>query len=121
MQDSTIYLAATIYLRAASYIRTYGWQVTGMGVHGGPRCSMGAVSSAYPKKKWDRDLSQIMYSSLYDELDGMTLTAFNYKYRDGEKVAKLYERVARNLLQTLSVNLDFLTNDLTINSMTTSI
>ncbi len=108
MQDSIETLAAAIYLRAASYIRTYGWQVEGMGTHGSPRCSMGAIASAYSEKKWDNNLSQIMYSSLYEELGGLTLTEFNHTYRDGEKVAKLYERVAKRLINNSNVARRFL-------------
>lgn len=89
--------AALIFVKAASYIRKYGWQKTGMGVHGQPRCSMGALASAHQAPKWDDSLSSLMYDSLYDELNGMSLTDFNYKFESGEKVAKLYERVASQL------------------------
>lgn len=68
-----------------------------MSAHGKPRCSMGALASAHPAQKWDEGLSNLMYDSLYKELDGMSLTDFNYKFKSGEKVARLYERVARRL------------------------
>jgi len=89
--------AATIFFKAAHYIREHGWQKSGMSVHGKPRCSMGALASAYPVQKWDYDLSNLMYKALYDELAGMSLTQFNYKFESGEKVAQLYERVAKKL------------------------
>jgi hypothetical protein len=89
--------AADIFLKAADYIRNYGWQKEGMSENGKPRCSMGALASAYPIRKWDDPLSSLMYKALYDELDGMSLTQFNYRYRNGEKVAQLYEKVAKKL------------------------
>ncbi|MFI5271011.1 MAG: hypothetical protein ACHQT9_03140 [Candidatus Saccharimonadales bacterium] len=89
--------AANIFIDAAQYIRDYGWQVEGMGCDGEPRCSMGALASAYPKLEWNKELSRLMYLSLYKELQGMSLTQFNHRYRDGEKVAELYERVASKL------------------------
>jgi hypothetical protein len=89
--------AVLIFKRAATYIRAHGWQVAGMGKDGSPRCSMGALASAYPAKTWDQRLSDLMYKSLYKELDGLTLTEFNYKYRNGERVAQLFEDVARKL------------------------
>ena len=89
---------AAIFRRAAAYIRSHGWQKEGMGHDGQTRCSMGALASAYPKKRWDKDLARAMYQSLYDELNGQTLTQFNYKYHDGEKVAQLFERVANKLV-----------------------
>lgn len=99
MKDSEIRVtAAKIYLKAADYITQYGWQKSGMGVDGEPRCSVGALASAYPKQKWNRDLATTMYKALYKELNGMTLTQFNYKFNDGSKVANLYERVARSLV-----------------------
>lgn len=88
---------AEIFLKAASYIRTYGWQVSGMGVHGAPRCSMGALESACPQEKWDNDMATLMYAELYDELDGVNLTQFNEITQDGEQVAQLFERVAKRL------------------------
>jgi hypothetical protein len=88
---------ATIFRSAASYIRTYGWQKDGMGRHGQARCSMGALASAYPERKWDKNLAVLMYRTLYKELNGLSLTQFNYKYEDGEKVAQLFERVATKL------------------------
>jgi hypothetical protein len=90
--------ASVIFLMAASYIREYGWQKTGMNEHGQARCSMGALASAYPKKRWDKNLAQLMYNALYKELNGITLTQFNYSFKNGEKVARLYERVAKKLL-----------------------
>lgn len=100
-REETISQAAKTFLKAASYIRQYGWQKTGMSVHGQPRCSMGALESANPKARWDRKLSSLMYNSLYQELNGMTLTQFNYRYNNGEKVAQLYDRVAASLLEQL--------------------
>jgi predicted flavoprotein YhiN len=91
--------AAGIFLRAAAYIRTYGWQKEGMSVHGKPRCSMGALASAYRQQKWDNSLAEFMYKALYEELAGISLTQFNYKFESGEKVAQLYERTARKLRQ----------------------
>jgi hypothetical protein len=91
--------AAQIFLDAAVYIRKYGWQVTGMGRHGQPRCSMGALASVWPEQTNDKNLSSLMYSTLYSELGGMTLTQFNYKFNDGKKVAHLYEQVATSLLK----------------------
>jgi len=94
------YQAASIFQEAAGYIREYGWQVTGMGEHGKPRCSMGALASAHQEKVWPHDLAELMYQKLYDELGGIGLTEFNYKYSDGEKVAQLFERVAVRLRQS---------------------
>lgn len=89
--------AANIFLKAANYIRKYGWQEKGMGEYGKPRCSMGALASANPKPKWDKDMASLMYKALYKELKGMSLTQFNHKYKNGEKVARLYEQVAKSL------------------------
>jgi hypothetical protein len=89
--------AAKVFREAAMYIRQYGWQRSGMSQHGKPRCSMGALASAHPAKLWDTHLSQLMYEELYDVLDGLSLTEFNYKYNDGEKVAQLFEDVATKL------------------------
>lgn len=98
MDDINIALqAADIFKKAADYIRYYGWQVTGMGYYGGPRCSMGALASAHPDEVWDGDLSDLMYQMLYGELDGIGLTEFNYKHKDGERVAQLFEQVATKL------------------------
>jgi hypothetical protein len=94
--------AAIIFLDAASYIRQYGWQKEGMGEDGKPRCSMGALASSYSVKKWDHELSNLMYTELYKKLNGMTLTDFNYRYDDGEMVAKLYEQVADVLAEKLA-------------------
>ncbi len=90
-------LAASIFEGAAAYIRTYGWQVTGMSWHGRPRCSMGALASAHQDRIWDEELAELMYRQLYDELDGASLTEFNYRHRDGEKVAQLFEKTAARL------------------------
>jgi len=92
-----VILAANIFLKAAGYIRKYGWQKSGMSVHGKPRCSMGALASAYQKEKWDDDLAYLMYKSLYDELDGISLTQFNEQVRSVLEVALLFERVASKL------------------------
>jgi hypothetical protein len=89
--------ASAIFRRAANYIRNYGWQVSGMSENGLPRCSMGALASAYRASVWDSELSELMYRSLYEELDGLTLTEFNYKYNDGEMVARLFDQVATRL------------------------
>jgi hypothetical protein len=91
--------AAQVFLRAAAYIRKHGWQVSGMSEYGKPRCSMGALESAYPKARWEEDLATLMYETLYKQLNGISLTQFNYKYKNGEKVAKLYERVAASLVK----------------------
>lgn len=89
--------AEAIFRGAAEYIRKYGWQVSGMSEHGLPRCSMGALASAHPDEVWDKDLAKFMYNELYEELDGLRLTQFNYLNRNGEKVAELFERVADKL------------------------
>lgn len=89
--------AVTIFRGAATYIRQYGWQVSGMSRHGLPRCSMGALASAYHEKIWDKKLAELMYDELYKELNGMSLTEFNYMHKDGEKVAMLFDRVAEKL------------------------
>jgi hypothetical protein len=98
-EGTTGKLAANIFQDAAIYIRTYGWQVSGMSEHGKPRCSMGALASAYPVDHWDVELAELMYKTLYEELGGIGLTEFNYHHKDGEKVAQLFERVAAKLLQ----------------------
>jgi hypothetical protein len=103
MNEETALQAAVIFERAADYIREYGWRVTGMSRDGAPRCSMGALASAHPNEAWDEGLSQLMYRKLYEELGGIGLTDFNYKYRDGEKVARLFERVAGKLRVGLPV------------------
>lgn len=95
--------AAIIFENAASYIRTYGWQVKGMGEHGKPRCSMGALASSYRTKRWNSKISELMYRKLYEELDGLTLTKFNFKHRNGEKVAQLFEQVSSKLSMRSSV------------------
>jgi hypothetical protein len=98
MNDSELNLqAVTIFKKAALYIRTYGWQVTGMGTYGLPRCSMGALASAHETKKWNINLSKLMYRKLYEELNGLTLTEFNYKHSNGDSVAVLYECVASQM------------------------
>jgi hypothetical protein len=85
-------------LNTAEYIRKYGWQVSGMSANGKPWCSMGALKSAYSKPRWDKELAVLMYNTLYEELNGLSLTQFNYKHKNGEKVAKLYEQTATNLV-----------------------
>jgi hypothetical protein len=90
--------ASGIFQEAAAYIRKFGWQKEGMGAHGLPRCSMGALDSAYPKVEWNKTLAGLMYESLYKELNGLSLTQFNSKFQSGEKVARLYEQVALKLL-----------------------
>jgi len=97
MNKAVTFQAADIFEAAAAYIREYGWQVTGMSQHGQPRCSMGALASAYPAKSWNPKLSGLMYQKLYQELGGIDLTEFNHKHRSGEEVAQLFERVAANL------------------------
>jgi hypothetical protein len=89
--------AAEIFLEAASYIRKYGWQVCGMSEHGKPRCSMGALESAGSEKRWNKNVAALMYDTLYEELKGLSLTQFNYKYQNGEKVAQLFERSAQSI------------------------
>ena len=89
--------ASIVFKRAANYIRNSGWQVSGMSEDGLPRCSMGALASAHKASVWDKELSELMYQSLYEELNGLTLTEFNYKYNDGEIVAGLFDQVAANL------------------------
>ncbi|HEX5797697.1 MAG TPA: hypothetical protein VFX86_04900 [Candidatus Saccharimonadales bacterium] len=91
--------AAFIFSEAASYIRQYGWRVSGMNKHGMPRCSMGALASAHRDKIWDEELAKIMYEELYEELGGLSLTEFNYLHRDGEQVARLFDKVAKKLSQ----------------------
>ena len=89
--------ASIIFRRAASYIRKYGWQVSGMGRDGLPRCSMGALASAHKANIWDNELAELMYQALYEDLDGLTLTEFNHQYNDGEMVARLFDQVAAKL------------------------
>jgi hypothetical protein len=96
-EGRTVFEAADIFQKAATYIRTYGWQVTGMSQHGMPRCSMGALASAHQDPIWDEDLADLMYQQLYDVLNGISLTEFNHKYQDGEKVAQLFDQVAAKL------------------------
>lgn len=88
--------ATQIFLNATVYIRTYGWQRSSMGLHGQPRCSMGALASAHHEQKWDQDVSFLMYEELQRVLDGVSLTQFNY-HHDGEQVAMLFENVALRL------------------------
>lgn len=92
--------AAGIFVKAAAYIRQYGWQEEGMGEDGQPRCSMGALDSAQPRGEWDPSTAELMYRSLSDELNGLSLTQYNHKVKSGEKVAQLYERVAARLRMT---------------------
>lgn len=94
--------AARIFQRAAAYIRKYGWQEEGMGAEGQPRCSMGALASAHSKQEWNSQLSKTMYETLYSELAGLSLTQYNHKFRNGEKVARLYEQVAERLTHDLN-------------------
>lgn len=68
-----------------------------MGEHGRPRCSMGALDSAFPELEWDKNLANLMYETLYEELDGRSLTQYNHEVETGEEVARLYDRVARRL------------------------
>lgn len=89
--------AAQIFLNAAAYIRSYGWQKTGMGLYGQPRCSMGALASAHYEQEWNQNLSALMYRELGKELNGISLTQFNYRHNDGETVARLFESVAIKL------------------------
>jgi hypothetical protein len=97
MRDSRTRLqAAKIFLDAAAYIHAYGWRRSGMGVYGQPRCSMGALASAHPHQAWDSELAALMYEKLNQELDGISLTQFNYRY-GGEAVARLFERAAAGL------------------------
>ncbi len=91
--------AAENFLEAAGYIRSYGWQVKGMGEYGQPRCSMGALNSVWPKENTE-GLAKTMYQALYKELNGLSLTEFNYKYKKGEKVSSLFEQTARSLRQS---------------------
>ena len=98
-KSATATQAAAIFSSAAAYIRKYGWQEEGMSVHGKPRCSMGALESAYPERKWDKDLASIMYEALYRKLNGVSLTQYNRRVRSGEKVAMLYENVATSLIK----------------------
>lgn len=88
--------ASSVFKKAAAYIRRYGWQEKGMGMYGGPRCSVGALNSAKPGK-WDKDLADIMYKSLRAELKGLSLTQFNHKTQSGQAVARLFERTALKL------------------------
>jgi hypothetical protein len=97
VEESTRVKAATIFRKAAAYIRKYGWQEEGMSEDGKPRCSMGALASAYPKETWEKDLSSLMYDSLNSELHGLTLTEFNHKANNGGVVAKLFDRTATTI------------------------
>ena len=96
-ERSTRDRAAHIFLNAASYIRNYGWQVEGMSEYGKPRCSMGALESAYPKEVWESNLASLMYKTLYKQLNGISLTEFNHRVSSGLEVAKLFERTAMTL------------------------
>lgn len=97
--ENTANQAKAVFLRAANYIRKNGWQVKGMGKNGGPRCSMGALASA-KRGKWDKNLAKLMYEQLYKELNGITLTEFNYLHKSGEEVARLFEATAKSLDRT---------------------
>lgn len=94
MNENAKQQAAKIFLYAASYIRKYGWQEKGMSMHGKPRCSMGAIESAGTNIKWDETLAKLMYETLYRQLNGITLTEFNKRAQDGNKVALLFEHTA---------------------------
>ena len=98
--DQITIQAAKIFFSAADYIRQYGWRTSGMSTHGKPRCSMGALASAYPKSTWDIGLATTMHEALKGQLEGMTLTQFNYKFNDGNTVAQLYERTAAVLMKS---------------------
>ena len=87
--------AASIYLKAADYVRTYGWQVKGMGKHGEPRCSMGALESAYPKAVWEKELSNVMYENLYETLGDISFSEFNLTVKSNNDVIKLFEKMAK--------------------------
>jgi hypothetical protein len=89
--------AARIFERAAAYIRMYGWQEEGMGEYGQPRCSMGALDSAKARGEWQPEVSKLAYRALNEELHGLSLTQYNHKFQDGEKVARLFERTAHHL------------------------
>jgi hypothetical protein len=89
--------AAELFLKAAAYIRQYGWQEEGMGEYGQPRCSMGALDSACPRGEWQPEVAEVMFEELNHELHGMSLTQYNHKFHDGEKVAQLYEQAAQDL------------------------
>lgn len=89
--------ASEIFRDAAAYIRTYGWQVTGTSKDKSPRCSMGALASAHKAQEWDSNLAELMYAELYKSLQGLSLTEFNYQYKNGEKVAQLFDKVAAKL------------------------
>ncbi len=90
--------AAKLFLKAAAYIRKYGWQEEGMGEEGFPRCSMGALASACPDEEWGKDLSGLVYNALYEELNGLSLTQYNHKFQDGERVVQLYKRAAERVI-----------------------
>lgn len=94
--------ASHIFLAAAQYIESIGWQEKGMGVHGGPRCSMGALASAHLDAIWDPQLSAIMYAALVRELQGISLTEFNRRARNGTDVARLLRSAARSISCPLS-------------------
>lgn len=102
-KQSSAEKAARIFLNAAQYIRKYGWQEKGMGYHGKPRCSMGALASAHPDFIWNADISSLMHQTLYDRLGGITLTEFNARATGGEDVAVLFEETAR-FLKEASIN-----------------
>lgn len=103
MKLHTQELAAQVFCKAADYIRKHGWQVSGMAVHGAPRCSMGALESAHEDIIWDKGLSSLMYKVLYQELRGESLTEFNHRVQDGETVALLFEHVAHTILKNIRV------------------
>jgi|SRR5579862_2057579 len=97
MKRQDVHTQATqVFLDAANYIRKYGWQEKGMGQFGKRRCSMGAIASVYPKKA-NPALPALMYETLYKELNGLNLTQYNHKFKNGDAVINLFERTALTL------------------------
>ncbi len=91
--------ASSIFLKAADYVRTYGWQVEGMAEHGQPRCSMGALASANPDPVWDKELSSVMYKTLYETLGDVSFSEFNRRVKTNEDVINLFEKMAKSVLK----------------------
>jgi hypothetical protein len=105
MADKSVKLqAAAIFTKAAQYIREVGWQEKGMAYDGIARCSMGALESAYPAKHWNKDLASFMYEKLYTKLNGINLTEFNKRAKNGLEVARLFEEVAESIRNTYEPN-----------------
>lgn len=102
-------LASQVFLEAANYIEEYGWQRSGMSEHGKPRCSMGVLSSVWPKTISNIELGKLMYDSLYKELGGMSLTEFNEQAISGEDVALLFLRVANGLRREATMTVSTMT------------